>query len=440
MRRHRRIACLALAAALTGASEAQGANPCRDSVATAVPQPTAAQLAAAGLSAFPLAPDNRRADLVAPPFSNSTAITNPLFPISSLRSAILNGHVDESPLKIETTLLPDTRVIEWSPGQCVRTLVSQFVAYRGGRIQEVALDFYGQADDGSVWYFGEDVFNYKRGVVNDTAGSWLAGKDGPAAMIMPAQPAVGMVSRPENIPGLVFEEVTVKRTGVTVQGPRGPVAGAMIAGELHDDGSREDKYFAPGYGEFRSSDPSDLEALALAVPTDALASQMPAELTTLHRDAIAVLDGRRAAVDRMRDTWRVVRRGDVPPRLVAPMTRALRRLARRPRQAAFAIADAALDLQLQYRQPADVDRDRFALWARRARIDAAARSGGALSGDAATLTWIRDRIARSLDPGTLVRLDRRLGELESAAADGEFRAAARSAAALRNIAAPGASS
>jgi hypothetical protein len=439
MRRHRRIACLALAAALTGASEAQGANPCRDSVATAVPQPTAAQLAAAGLSALPLAPDDRRADLVAPPFSNSTAITNPLFPISSLRSAILNGHVDDSPLKIETTLLPDTRMIEWSPGQCVRTLVSQFVAYRAGRIQEVALDFYAQADNGSVWYFGEDVFNYKLGVVNDTAGSWLAGKEGPAAMIMPAQPAVGMVNRPENIPGLVFEEVTVKRTGVTVQGPRGPVAGAMIAGELHDDGSREDKYFAPGYGEFRSADASDLEALALAVPTDALAGPVPTELTTLHRDAIAVLDGRRAAVDRMRDTWRAVRR-DVPPRLVAPMTRALRRLARRPRQAAFAIADATLDLQLQYRQPADVDRDRLALWARRARIDAAARAGGALSGDAATLTWIRDRIARSLDPATLVRLDRRLGELESAAADREFRAAARSAAALRNIATPGASS
>jgi hypothetical protein len=430
MRRHR-IASLALAVTLAGAAEARAANPCRDSVATAVPQPTAAQLAAAGLSRLPLAPDERRADLVAPPFSNSTSITNPLFPISSLRSAILNGHVDGAPLKIETTLLPDTRVIEWSPGQCVRTLVSQFVAYRGGRIQEVALDLYAQADDGSVWYFGEDVFNYRRGVVNDTAGSWLAGKEGPAAMIMPAQPGVGTVTRPENIPGLVFEEVTVKRTGVTVQGPRGAVQGAIIVGELHDDGSREEKVFAPGYGEFRSSDASDLEALALAVPTDALAGPMPAELHTLHRHAIAALEGRRAAAGRMRDAWRALRRRGVPPRLAAPMTRALR--ARR--RAAFAVADAALDLQLQYRPPADVDRDRFGLWARRARIDARAGARAALSGDAATLTWIRDRIARSLDPGTLVRLDRRLGELESAAADGELRAAARSAAALRNIAA-----
>jgi hypothetical protein len=420
MRRPRWIAALAVAAA-TGAADAHAT--CRESTTTAVPQPTAAQLRAGGLGALPLAPADRRADLVAPPFSSSTTVTNPLFPIAGLRSAILNGRADGRPLKIETTLLPDTRVIEWSPGQCVRTLVSQFVSFRGGRIQEVALDFYAQADDGSVWYLGEDVFNYRRGVVHDTGGSWLAGKEGPAAMIMPAQPAVGMVYRPENVPGLVFEEVTVKRTGVTVQGPRGPVAGAMVARELHDDGSREDKVFAPGYGEFRSADETDLEAMALAVPTDALAGPMPAELATLRRDAF-----KPSRIDRLRAAWRVVRRRGVPPRLAAPMTRALRR------RAAFAIADAALDLQLQYRPHEAVDRDRFALWARRTRIDARARRLAAVRGDTATLTWIRDRIAGSLGPVRLARLDRRLTELESAVADEELSAAAELAAALTRTA------
>jgi hypothetical protein len=51
-----------------------------------------------------------------------------------------------------------------------------------GRNEEVALDFYAQADDGSVWYFGEDVYNYRDGVVVSTDGTWLAGKEGPAAM------------------------------------------------------------------------------------------------------------------------------------------------------------------------------------------------------------------------------------------------------------------
>jgi hypothetical protein len=344
--------------------------------ALAVPQPNDAQLDAAGLGRLPLAPAGQRVDLVAPPFSNSTVVSNPLFPISNLRSAILNGRVDGRPLKIETTLLPDTRVIEWSPGQCVRTLVSQFVAYKAGRIQEVALDFYAQADDGSVWYFGEDVFNYRRGVVADTSGTWLAGKEGPAAMIMPAHPAPGMVFRPENIPGLVFEEVTVKSAGRT-----------LVTRELHDDGSREKKVFAPGYGEFRSADETDLEAMALAVPIDAGP-------------------------------------GPAPPRLVAPLRRARRSGDR------FAIADAKLDLQLQHRAPEEIDRARFALWTWRARRDARSGRLAALRGDAATLTWIRDRIARSIDPVDLARLDRRLNELEQTASDGNLRSAVRNIARL----------
>ena len=65
------------------------------------------------------------------------------------------------------------------------TRIHQYVAYSGGRILEVALDWYAQADDGSVWYFGEDVFNYEDGVVADTHGTWLAGKDGRQAVSCP---------------------------------------------------------------------------------------------------------------------------------------------------------------------------------------------------------------------------------------------------------------
>ncbi len=100
----------------------------------------------------------------------------------------------------------------------------------------------------------------------DTSGTWLAGKEGPAAMIMPANAKVGVVHRPENVPGLVWEEVAVKATGRTVKGPRGPVAGAMVARELHDDGTFSDKVFAPGYGEFYSGHEGDVEVSRLPCP------------------------------------------------------------------------------------------------------------------------------------------------------------------------------
>ena len=147
----------------------------------------------------PTAPKADRVDRSEPSFSNPTEVDNPLFPISDLHSAILIGNDEGHLLKIETTLLPDPKVIAWK-GKRVKTLVSQFVSYLDGRMHEVALDWYAQADDGSVWYFGEDVFNYEDGVVADTNGTWIAGKDGPPGMIMPVDPQLGDAFRPENIP------------------------------------------------------------------------------------------------------------------------------------------------------------------------------------------------------------------------------------------------
>jgi hypothetical protein len=193
---------------------------------------------------LPTAPESDLVDREQPTFSDPTNITNPLFPISQLESVILLGRVDRLPFRTELTLLPETKMIEWN-GQQVETLVSQYVAYLDGRITEVALDWYAQADDGSVWYFGEDVFNYEEGAVADTSGTWMAGRDGPAAMIMPANPQVGDVYRPENIPGLVFEEVTVQSTDETVHGPQGPVDGAIVVEELHQDGGPKGKFSAP---------------------------------------------------------------------------------------------------------------------------------------------------------------------------------------------------
>ncbi|TMK59278.1 MAG: hypothetical protein E6G60_14780, partial [Actinobacteria bacterium] len=95
-------------------------------------------------------------------FSNPTKITNPLFPISELHSAVLLGHVSGKPFRTETTLLPRTEKVVWQ-AQAVEVLLSQYMAFLDGRIEEIAIDRYAQADDGSVWYFGEDVFDYRHG-------------------------------------------------------------------------------------------------------------------------------------------------------------------------------------------------------------------------------------------------------------------------------------
>jgi hypothetical protein len=431
-------------------STVAGPRPCNDTAVTNIPQPSAAHLAAAGLDRLPVAPQARRVDLVAPRFSNSTGITNELFPISKLASVVLNGRVDGKSFRTETTLLPDTRIIEWVDGQCVKVAVSQYTAYLGGRLDEVALDYYAQADDGSVWYFGEDVFNYADGVVADTGGTWLAGKEGLAAMIMPGAPKVGDVHRPENIPGLVFEEVVVTSTTRAVNGPRGPVGGALVGRELHDDGSFSDKVFAPGYGEFSSAHDGDIEALALAVPVDGVPGPPPANLMRVTSGvdeimrAVRVRNWARAGRDvtRMNAAWQA-HRPTVPPRLKGPMDVGLRSLTRAvakrapvpARHAALDVLQACLDLQLQFRPPHEIDGARFDLWLRQLALDASVNDWASVNGDIATLEWIRDRIARAFDPARLSRIDTLLNDLRTRAGDERYGPVARTAVALRGAAA-----
>jgi hypothetical protein len=444
-------AALGVAAYFSGVGVSQETPPPRT-----IPQPTRAQLRAAGLATLPLAPESKRVDIKAPTFSDPTTITNPLFPISNLRSVVFSGRIDGKPFHTETTLLAETRIIEWSPGQTVRARVSQYFAYVDGRVEEVALDYYAQADDGSVWYLGEEVNDYDpNGFVDSTLGSWLAGREGPPEMIMPAHPKVGDVHRAENIPAIAFEEVAIKNTGKTVNGPAGRVHGAVVARELHDDGTYSDKVFAPGYGEFFTGDKGELEALALAVPTDALKGPVPAELKRLSRAADRML---RAAVPgagcrprpgsgRRRGPGPRTGRGPVPPRLEAEMNRATRalrasiakRAPARAGSAAIDVGQSALDLQLRYRPPAQIDLGRFRLWAEQTLVDAAAGDAGGVRGDVTTMEWIRDRFATQLSPANLTAVHAHLARLRESVADGnrDLKAARAEASRLRHPRAPG---
>jgi hypothetical protein len=395
-----------------------------------------------GQGCLPIAPTGRRVDLTRPVFSKPTEITNPLHPSSTTAQVIYGGQVDGKPFRTEFTRLPDVKLITWQ-GQQIRAVTWQYLAFSGGRIQEVALDWFAQADDGSVWYLGEDVFNYEDGTVADTHGTWLAGKHGPPAMIMPATPEVGAVYRPENAPGVVFEEVTVKAVGRTLPGPSGPVTGVMVVNELHQDGTREDKAFAPGYGEFSTGTPSgDLEAATLAIPVDARPGGVPARLTTVSRAVRTAYDA--VAANRWADATtahgtltEAFRPGNTL--LDKQMARDIRTLGkaiadRQPgpaRQAALRVAQNDLDLRLKYLPLTTIERARFDLWIRQIAVDADLGDQGAVAGDASTLKWTWDRVRPTVSPSVALLVDRRLKAVQAAADREDLHSAARTAAAIR---------
>jgi hypothetical protein len=403
-----------------------------------------AYIPAGGVEALgiPVAPQSARVDLVTPVFSNPTNVTNPLFPYSQTDQIILLGSVDGQLFHVIYTLLPTTKKINWN-GQQVETIIVQYVAQVNGQIEEYALDWYAQADDGAVWYLGEDVFDYKDGVVFSTAGTWLTERDGPMAMIMPANPQVGDVYRVETIPGVAFEEITVKAVNVTVQGPKGRIDGAMVAEQLHMDGSYSNKTFVPGYGEFVTITGTELEALALAVPLDALPGPTPPELVTLTNSASKIFDMAQAgdwvaaatSVDSMVTAWNTYQAGNVPIMLESQMSAALNTLAGavnaqqtiEARLAGLNAAKATLDLQLQYRPPAEIDLARFKLLAQQVVVDVEREEPGAVKSDAVLLGLIRDRIAHTLDGALAASINALLDELHTSANKEDLQASAEAA-------------
>ena len=209
--------------------------------------------------------------------------------------------------------------------------------------------------------------------------------------------------------------------------------GAIVGRELHDDGTYSDKVFAPGYGEFFSGHGSEVEALALAVPTDALDGSAPPALGTLSR-AVALVAGparagnwtsASAGLKRVSRAWAAYRAEPVPPRLEPEMNRAIgslgaavgKRQLTRTGVAAVDVAQSALDLNLRYRPAAEIDIGRFALWAEQVLVDAAAGDVGGVRGDVATMEWIRDRFAADIGAAQLTAIDAHLVGLRESVAD-----------------------
>jgi hypothetical protein len=221
-------------------------------------------LTAAALALVAHLPISHLAQAQSPPtFSNPTKINNPYFPVSKERLGIALGVEDGLSFRTETTLLPGTKTITWDGGT-VKTRIQQYVAYLDGDIIEVAYDWYAQADDGTVWYFGEDVFNYEDGVVVNTDGTWIAEPGAaPPGIIMPGKPFVGQVFNPENYFPIVWEEDTIKSLTHSENTPKGPINDAMYIDEKLLDGSWGTKTYAKGFGELRATGPNEDAHLAV---------------------------------------------------------------------------------------------------------------------------------------------------------------------------------
>ena len=199
-----------------------------------------------------------------PTFGDPLAITNRYAPFQPGGMKVLEGTVghggQQVPLVIQDNYLTVTRGFPWS-GQVVQTRVLEERAYEGGELIEIAHNYFAEADDGTLYYFGEVVDNYQGGVVVNHHGSWLVGgptlpSDPPdaatasdPALFMPENPERGDTFKPEDVFPFVDETDLVKRVGLEVAVPAGEFEDVIQVLETSAlDPVWEKKWYAPGVG------------------------------------------------------------------------------------------------------------------------------------------------------------------------------------------------
>jgi len=193
-------------------------------------------------------------------FSHPREITNAYLPLASLKQDILESNGE----RVERTAKPDVHKIFTIGGQTVEALAVEDREYAGGKLAEVTLDYFAQADDGTVYYLGEDVDEYKNGKVIGHSGAWLLGKDTQKpGVLMPAHPKVGDRFRSEDVPKITWEADEVDSVSETVTVPAGTYPHCVKIKEKTSDGDTEYKYYAPGVGCVKEVEPDAQLSLVL---------------------------------------------------------------------------------------------------------------------------------------------------------------------------------
>ena len=157
------------------------------------------------------------------------------------------GEEDGEPSRLETTVLGQTRRVEG-----VRTRVIEERQFVSGELEEVSRNFYSLCrQNGSVFYFGEEVDFYQDGEITGHDGSWLAGVDGAqAGLYMPGLPLLGARYYQEIADGVALDQAEIVGLDEKIETPAGAFDGCMRTIETTplEPGAEETKIYCPAVG------------------------------------------------------------------------------------------------------------------------------------------------------------------------------------------------
>lgn len=177
----------------------------------------------------------------------TVVIDNGFFPLVVGSSSVLEGVDDEGALiRVEIDVLDETEEVAG-----VTTRVVTETEFEDEELVEISRNFFAQAPDGTVCYFGEDVDDFEDGEIVGNDGEWRAGENGNLpGIFMPANPQIGDVFSQEFAPGIALDQTEITDLGATFNSPFGTFTDTLSATDCDplDDGSSDDKIYVDGIG------------------------------------------------------------------------------------------------------------------------------------------------------------------------------------------------
>jgi len=151
----------------------------------------------------------------------------------------LEGKEGKESVILKVTVLNQTRKI----GD-VETRVVEERETHNGELEEVSRNFFAVcAPSNDIYYFGEDVDEYKHGKVDNHEGSWVAENGAKPGLFMPSAPKLGDRFYQEIAPKVAMDRVEIVSKSESLK---------TIAGEFHDCVKTEETTpLEPGVTEYK---------------------------------------------------------------------------------------------------------------------------------------------------------------------------------------------
>ena len=150
------------------------------------------------------------------------------------------------------TVLDETKVVDG-----VVTRVVEERETEGGSLAEVSRNYFAiDRETGDIYYFGEDVDEYRNGKVTGHEGAWLSGVGGARfGLMMAGAPKAGDRYYQEFAPKVAMDRAEVISLTAEMKVAAGTFTNCLRTRESSAiEGGSEDKWYAPGVGLIKDAD------------------------------------------------------------------------------------------------------------------------------------------------------------------------------------------